>query len=137
MGVRAQGLEINSNDVRVARERYPGLTFTLGNMCDLPHPFGGGAFDAVVCVNTLSHVDAARALPGLRAVLTATGVGFITVDCSIEDLETNTMVYSLDVDRALTSLAAVTIVSKTYGEREDASPFRHRHSYYEVVFKAC
>ena len=103
---------------------------------ELPAPFGPASFDIVTCFNTLFYVDTVAALPGIRALLRKGGLGIITLDSRIDDLDRGETIHTLDVDAALATLTESVVFFKNYRERMDSTPFHHKHYTFEIGFKA-
>ncbi len=132
-GAIVTGIDSDPKFVREAKNLYPTLKFDLGRIEDLPYK--SAEFDAVYCVNTLFYTDPKRSLPELERVLKPLGILFITLDKSIIDLEKNKVMHTLDVNQALKIFKDLELISKTYFERQDEVPFKHRHLFYEIVLK--
>jgi SAM-dependent methyltransferase len=72
---RVDALDLSPEMIRVARARsagIPNLAFRVGDVATDPPP--AGAYDCVVSVGTLHHLDAARAVRDLREALRPGGV---------------------------------------------------------------
>ena len=64
------GVDVDEATIAEARERY-GLDFQVADVADLP--FEDASFDAVVCFETIEHIeDAPRAVAELKRVLATT-----------------------------------------------------------------
>lgn len=76
------GVDISRQTVRSARQRYPALEATVGDLLRLP--FGPGTFDAVVSNSSLDHFDSRAklrlAVAELARVLRPGGELIITLD---------------------------------------------------------
>jgi SAM-dependent methyltransferase len=69
----ATGVDIDSSSVEHARKRHSGPEFVAADVRALP--FGDGAFDLVVCFETIEHVaDQEAVLEELRRVMAADGL---------------------------------------------------------------
>lgn len=72
-GIRLTGVDLSPEMIRYARERYPEVTFQVGDTESLG--FADGTFDAVLCSGMLHHLPSlALALPEIRRVLKPGGI---------------------------------------------------------------
>lgn len=64
----AAGIDVDPNDIERARRSHPGIDFRCAPLERIPHP--DEAFDVVVCLDVLEHVEDERAAVGelLRVV---------------------------------------------------------------------
>lgn len=131
--IKATGIDINEEFIQEARRIHPGVQYDIGSIEQLPYE--DGQFDAVYCVNTLFYTNPEKSLPELERVLKASGIAFVTLDKRIVDLDKDKEIHSQDIDEALQQFRHCKVISKTYREREDEHPFRHKHFYYEVVLQ--
>lgn len=82
-GARVTGLDVNEAMLSAARRLGPGIDWRHGDAGDLPFP--DGAFDAVVCQQTLQFLsDPAPALREMRRVLGVGGRGAIALLRSLD-----------------------------------------------------
>ena len=73
----AVGVDVDEPTIAHAAKRYPGASFSVGDLTALP--FGDGRFDLVVSFETIEHVkEPERALDELRRVLADDGVLLIS-----------------------------------------------------------
>jgi SAM-dependent methyltransferase len=81
-GATVAGVDLSPMAVAAARERYPDLEATVGDVRTLSYP--DATFDVVVSNSTLDHFasfgDIERALRELRRVLTRGGILIVTLD---------------------------------------------------------
>ncbi|MBF0623486.1 MAG: methyltransferase domain-containing protein [Magnetococcales bacterium] len=69
---RVEGLEINPEAARLARDRLDAVH--QGDVASMPLPFAPGAFDVMICADVLEHlVDPGAALARLRPALAGHG----------------------------------------------------------------
>jgi 2-polyprenyl-3-methyl-5-hydroxy-6-metoxy-1,4-benzoquinol methylase len=66
---RVTGIDLDAPTLALAARdaAAPNVEYVLGDF--LTHPFGLGSFDAVVSIATLHHVDAARGLERMKALV--------------------------------------------------------------------
>lgn len=55
IGAHIMGIDLSPGMVDVARKRYPGLTFEVGSLLDLP--VGDGAWSGAVCAYSIIHLE--------------------------------------------------------------------------------
>lgn len=77
--VHYTGLDLSSQLLKIAQERFPRYTFVHGSVLQLP--FNNEQFDVVACVATLQHIPSAeyrrQALAEIKRVLKAGGSLFM------------------------------------------------------------
>jgi len=80
-GMRAVGIDFSEQGIHVARRRYPGVPFMVGDVLDLP--FQVGCFDAVLCsgLSLFNEPDLSVLLPFVQRTATflKTGGWFVFV----------------------------------------------------------
>ena len=132
-GIKVTGIDANKGFISEARKNHSKVKFDVGKIEHLPYQ--DGQFDAVYCVNTLFYTKPQESLSELERVLKVGGIAFITLDEKIIDLDQDKEIHSQNIDKALQQFRNCKVVSKTYREREDEFPFRHKHFYYEIVLQ--
>ena len=133
LGFAAEGIDLNDEFVSAARMRWPHCRFDTADAEQLPHE--SDAFDVVFCINTLFFTNMERSIPELLRVLKPSGHGVISYDIEIKDLERESIIHATTLQFLNHALEGNEVVHCEYKERIDASPFRHRHRYYEVIFQ--
>jgi SAM-dependent methyltransferase len=87
-GATVAGVDLSPVAVAAARERYPELDATVGDVRDLTYP--DSSFDVVVSNSTLDHFasfsEIERALRELRRVLARGGTVVVTLDNALNPL---------------------------------------------------
>lgn len=129
----AVGIDSEESFISDARNKHPGMVFDVGRIEKMPYK--RGSFDAVYCVNTLFYSKPEESLPELQRVVKKGGILFVTLDERITDLDKKKVIHELDVEKALKFLNKCGVMTKTYHERVDDTPFKHKHEYYEVVLR--
>ena len=72
-GAQANGVDVSSGMIELARKRYPGIDFQVGEVTALPFP--GATFDTVICNFALGHFpEPDAALAECVRVLTPGGI---------------------------------------------------------------
>ncbi len=131
--INARGIDYNPEFIELARRDNPRICFDIGNIEELSYT--KEQFEGVYCVNTLFYTDPKRSLPELERVVKRGGIILVTLDEKIVDLDKDEVIHTLDVDKALRYFRSSDVLKREYKEREDSSPFRHIHHFYEVVLK--
>ncbi|MDP3026351.1 MAG: class I SAM-dependent methyltransferase [Nanoarchaeota archaeon] len=129
LGLILEGLDSNPKFIKEAKKNYPKIRFSIGDIEDLPYP--SESFNIVLCINTLFYTNVNKSLPEIERVLTKRGIAIITLDEKIINLDENEVIYLLNIDKTLKLLKKSTILSKKYKIEVD----RHKHLYWEVVFR--
>ncbi|RLE38997.1 hypothetical protein DRJ17_02275 [Candidatus Woesearchaeota archaeon] len=133
VGINAEGIDYNKDLILKGKKYFPGIKIKYGNVEKLPYK--NKTFDVVLCISTLFYTNPEKSLPEIERVLKKGGIGIITLDTKIIDLEKNKKIHKMDVPKALKLLTNSEIISKEYKQRVDRTPFRHKHCYYEIVFR--
>jgi len=95
--------------------------------------YKNSSFDAVYCVNTLFYLAPEASIPELLRLVKEGGVLFITLDEKIINIDEGKIIHSLNVEDALKLFKSCKILGKTYVERIDKIPFKHKHFFYEIT----
>ncbi len=132
-GMEPEGMDVDKKFIAQAKKSYPGINFRPGSIEKLPYKTG--SFDVVYCVNTIFYTDYRKSVPELERVLKKGGLGIITIDRKIIDLDRGKVIHSSDVDNVLRCLRNSEVLSKKSRTRLDKAPFKHRHYFYIVVFR--
>lgn len=128
-----EGVDSNKQFIDIATRQYPILKFSVGNAEGLS--FEDDAFDVVFCVNTLFYTNVKKSLNEIKRVLKPGGIGIITLDKKIIDLDKNKVIHQLNVNDVLSLLTNSKVLEKKYIERKDSQPFKHKHHYFLIVFQ--
>ncbi len=86
-GVRVEGLDVSSDMIAVARNAYPGLRFSVGDMRELP--FVGAGVSAIVSfysIVNLEERDCAAAFDEFHRVIRRGGLATVAFHCGDERL---------------------------------------------------
>ncbi len=132
-GILAEGVDINKEFINHAKTRYPSLNFAVGDIENLYNE--KRIFDVVVCMNTLFYTDIYKSLQETERLVKPGGLGIITLDEKIINLDSNKVIHNLNIEIALSLLKKSIILKKELKERVDKKPFRHVHKYYQIIFK--
>ncbi|MBT7101952.1 class I SAM-dependent methyltransferase [archaeon] len=128
----AEGLDYDMKFIKRARKDYPKIKFTKGDMGKMP--FKDNSFDVVYCVNSLFYTDVLKVLSEFKRVIKKGGLGIITLDRKIINLDKNKKFYDLDIKDTLKKLDKK-IIYKKFKQRTDFFPFKHRHYFYLIAFE--
>jgi ubiquinone/menaquinone biosynthesis C-methylase UbiE len=131
--INVVGLDKNESFIKQAKQNFPEISFDLGDIEKLPYK--DNQFDAIFCINTLFYTNPQKSLTELERVTKKNGILFITLDKQIIDLDKNKIIHQLNIDSALNIFKNCKLLSKTYKERADDSPFKHKHFFYEIVLQ--
>ncbi|MBW3011390.1 class I SAM-dependent methyltransferase [Candidatus Woesearchaeota archaeon] len=132
-GIKAEGIDYEKKFIALAKASYPKIKFRPGNIGKLPYK--SNSFDIVFCINTLFYTKASKSLPEIERVLKKGGLGIITLDENIIDLDKGKQIHKLDIEKTLTLLKKSKIKSRKPRQRLDKEPFKHKHYFYEIVFE--
>ena len=119
-----------------ARNKFPLLKFSEGKAEKTPYE--DNIFDIVFSINTLFYTDIEKSIPEFCRVLKNGGLGAISFDIKIFDLDNNKEFHQESLEhlrKVLKKCQAEIIFLGNEETRFDETPFKHEHTFYKIVFK--
>ena len=134
-GFDAYGVDICQDFVEQARKRVPSASFQVGSAEQLPYE--DTSFDVVFATNLLFYTNIEKSIPEFCRVLRSGGLGVVTFDVEIINLEEGKLFHqdSLEkFERVLGENDAAVVFLGSQESRVDETPFRHCHHYHRIMF---
>lgn len=136
LGLKADGVDINGDFVGQAQKRFPEAKFAQGSAESLP--FADQSYDIVFSISTLFYTDIEKSLPEFCRVLKKGGRCIVSFDTEIFNLDEGAVFHSDSLEHLKNILEKEGAEIEELGEAEertDEEPFKHKHTFYKVVFR--
>lgn len=133
-GLLADGVDIKDSFVAIAAQRNPEAKFFVGSFENLP--VSDGLYDILFSINTLFYTDIETSIPEMLRVIKKNGIAVFSYDIAIYNFDEEVLFHQETIEhleRVLANAGGRIVELSEEKKRLDSQPFKHEHTYYDVV----